>query len=196
MIVALFFQCMAALLNSDHRRGKPIKWGLVTYTVVMLSVATVQTAMNLNILSISYIDNRAFPGIEGVLSPGPWGYQLFISPEVLSIIPNVMFTLSNWLADGLLVRSSFCTVSVQISNSAPPALSLLHNLLQEHLGRRLPLSHVPRFRGCVFGFSTGLWRYLGLMPLYSDGYRARLPERGSRWQHLVRPSILFDFDFT
>ena len=88
----------------------------------MFSVATVQTAMSLDILSISYIDNREFPGIDGVIStdPGPWGYQFFISPEALSIFPNVMFTLSDWLADGLLVRSFLSAVFLQVSDAAPP----------------------------------------------------------------------------
>ena len=42
------------------------------------------------------------------------------------------------------------------------ALPLLHNLLQEHLGRRLPLSHVPRFRGYAFEFSTDRRRHFRL----------------------------------
>ena len=103
----LFFKCMVALLNPVSCRGAPIKWGLTSYTVVMFLLAIVGAAMSLDILSISYIDNREFPGAEGVIFPGPLGYQLFISPEALSIIPNVMLTLSNWLADGLLVSSLF-----------------------------------------------------------------------------------------
>ena len=69
----------------------------------MFSVATVQTAMSLDVLPISYIDNREFPG-NAMSDPGPWGYQFSISPEALSIFPNVVFTLSDWLVDGLLVR--------------------------------------------------------------------------------------------
>ena len=106
IVVVLFFQCIAALLNPDHRRGEPIKWGLVAYTVVMFSVATIQTAMDLRLQSISNIDNREFPGSE-VAPPGPVGYQSFIASEALSIIPNALFTLSNWMADGFLVSSSF-----------------------------------------------------------------------------------------
>ena len=108
ILVALFFGCTIALLNPIHRKGKPVKWGLISYTVVMFSVATVQTAMYLNRVSISYIDNREFPGIgSGWFSPGPAGYQFFISSEALAIVPNVMFALNNWLADGLLVSSLF-----------------------------------------------------------------------------------------
>ena len=103
----LFFHCMAALLDPVNRRREGIKWGLVTYTVVMFSFVTVFTAMNLNVQSISFIDNREFPGVEGVLPPGPLGYQFFIYSRALSVIPNVMFLLNNWLADGLLVGSLF-----------------------------------------------------------------------------------------
>ena len=106
----LFFKCMAALFDPAHRRGEPIKWGLVTYTVVMFSLATIGTALQLNTQSISYIDNRQFPGVEGVLAPGPITYQDFIAPKAITIVQNAVFILSNWLADGLLVSSLFDTV--------------------------------------------------------------------------------------
>ena len=66
--------------------------------------------MNLDILSISYIDNREFPGVEGEIQPGPYGYQLFVSPEAINVIPTAVLTLTNWLADGLLVSSLFYAV--------------------------------------------------------------------------------------
>ena len=103
IVVVLFFKCMVALFNPDHRRGEPVKWGLVSYTVVMFLLVTVETTMNLDVQSLSYINNREFPGFEGLIPPGPYGYQLSISPEAISIVPNVMFLLNNWLADGLLV---------------------------------------------------------------------------------------------
>ena len=103
----VFFQCMVALFNPVHRGGERIKWGLVSYTVVLFLLATVFTAMDLDVLSISYIDNREFPGIEGVAPPGPFGYQWFLSPDALSIVPTAAFTLSNLLADGLLVSFLF-----------------------------------------------------------------------------------------
>ena len=96
---------MAALFSPVHRRGECVKWGLVSYTVAMFSFATVLTAMKLDIISVSYIDNRKFPGIDGLLSPGPFAYQEFISPDALSIVPYAMFVLCNWLADGFLVSS-------------------------------------------------------------------------------------------
>jgi len=63
--------------------------------------------MNLNVQSDSFIDNREFPGVPDVLPAGPIGYQYFIYSRPLTIIPNLMFLLNNWLADGLLVGSIF-----------------------------------------------------------------------------------------
>jgi hypothetical protein len=114
IVVVLFFRCMGALFNSAHRRRGGIKWGLVSYTVVMFAFVTVFTAMNDHAQSISYIDNREFPGVEGVFPPGPLGYQLSIYSNVLSIIPNLMFLLNNWLADGLLVGPLFDVASTYL----------------------------------------------------------------------------------
>jgi len=104
VLVVLFFKCIVALFNPVNRRRDGVKWGLVFYTVAMFSFATALTGMTLHIKSISYIDNREFPGIEGVLPPGSHGYQLFIRPRALSIIPGFLPLLNDWLADGLLVN--------------------------------------------------------------------------------------------
>ena len=106
VLIVLSFQSMTALFDPIHRRGEGIKWGLVSYTAVMFSLATVQTALSLDIQSISYIDNRAFSG-EGVIEPGPLGYQVTIVTDPLTIVPTAALVLSNWLADGLLVSSLF-----------------------------------------------------------------------------------------
>ena len=101
---------MAALVSPVHRRGGHIKWGLVFYTTVMFLLVTVFSALNLKIPSISYIDNRGFPGVQGVLPPRVYGYKLTIVHEAPKIISTTMSTLNNWLADGLLVSSLFDTV--------------------------------------------------------------------------------------
>ena len=102
IVVTLFFHCMAALFDPVNRRREGIRWWLVSYTTVLFLFTTVFTGMHLNILPISYIDNREFPGVEGV-PPGPFGYQWSIYSNALSIIPNLIFLLNNWSADGLLV---------------------------------------------------------------------------------------------
>jgi len=108
-IVMLFFQCMAALLNPVHRRGEGIRWWFVSYTVAMFLFVTVYTAMNLQIQSESFIDNRKdfiYPH-STVVKSGPIEYQYVIRKSALGLIPNTMFNLNNWLADGLLVSSLF-----------------------------------------------------------------------------------------
>ena len=108
----LFFQCMAGLFNPVNRRRDGIKWGLVSYTVVVFSFATIITAVGLTLGSVSFIDNREYPGsVEGNIAPGPLGFQLTIYQKAISIIPSLMFLLGYWLADGLLVSSSFDPVS-------------------------------------------------------------------------------------
>lgn len=93
---------MAALLNPINRTRGGIKWGLVIHTVVMFSFVTVYTATTLDFQSISYIDNRKFPGADGT-SAGPLGYQLYSLFEPIGFVQMVMFALNGWLADGLLV---------------------------------------------------------------------------------------------
>ena len=119
VVIILFLNCIAALFDPVHRRpGERIKWGLVSYTAAMFSIVTVLTAVGIDVQSISYVDNREYPGIEGVIPPGSNGYQLFISREALSVIPNVMFFSNSWLADGLLVSSSSMLLSlIQVSNA-------------------------------------------------------------------------------
>ena len=102
----LFFKCMTALLSPVYRRGDRIKWGLVSYIVIMFSLATVLTGMDLNVQSISHIDNRDYPGVDGLIWPGPYGYYTIIYFKPINFIPTVAFVLNNWLADGFLVSRS------------------------------------------------------------------------------------------
>ena len=89
----------------DRTRG--VKWGIIAYTTAMFSFVTIFTAMNLDLQSISYIDNREFPGIRGALVSGPFGYQVFIYSEAINVVPFLMFFLNQWLADGFLVSAVF-----------------------------------------------------------------------------------------
>ena len=91
----LFFHCMGALLSTIYRRGEGARWGLVFYT-----------AMNSNFQSLLYINVREFPGVEGVLLPGPIGYPM------PAVVPGLMFLLNNWMVDGLLVSPSLDAVFI------------------------------------------------------------------------------------
>jgi len=93
--------------------------GLVSYTVVMFSCATISTGVAQHLQSISFIDNREFPGFGGVFPPGPLGYQSIASPMALSIVPNLASLLNYWLADSFLVSCLFDPAP------ASPVLTLL-----------------------------------------------------------------------
>lgn len=107
-LAVLFFRCIAALFNPGRRKMYGINWGLVSYTVAMFSLATVFTTMNLTIGSVAYIDNREYPGVEDKAPPGPAGfYDYVIYKKPINLVSNVALISSGWLADGLLVSSSF-----------------------------------------------------------------------------------------
>ena len=107
---------MTGLFDPVNRRRDGIKWGLVSYTVVVFSFATVITGTGLNLGSISFIDNRDYPGSdERNIAPGPLGYQVTIYQTAVSMIPSIMFLLGYWLADGLLVGSPFDPLRIRLS---------------------------------------------------------------------------------
>ena len=112
IVVVLFFKCMAALLKPIHIRGDGVKWGLVSYTVIMFSFVTVFTATSLTVQSNSYIDNRGLKVTyenEPVVPYfyGPFEYESTTCPRVFGFTPGLMFLFNYWLADGLLVSSPF-----------------------------------------------------------------------------------------
>lgn len=116
VVVVLFFRCMDALLNPVGRTKGNIQWGLVAHTVVMFSSATIYTAINLDLQSISSIDNREFTG-DGGLFPGPLGYQFFINSKPITIVPDILIFLNGWLADGLLACDVLKRKSLKCPNT-------------------------------------------------------------------------------
>ena len=96
----VFFRCMAGLFDPVHRRGERVKWGIVSYTAVMFFLTTVLIAVNFDINSVSFIDNRQFPG-------GPGEYLETVLPMSLNPVADTMAIFNSWLADGLLVSSLF-----------------------------------------------------------------------------------------
>lgn len=116
--VVLFFRCMGALFDRTRRNAKRV---LVAHTTAIFSIVTVYTAINLDMQSISCIDSRGFPGVNGELPPGPVGYQYFIYAKAINVVATVMFLLNGWLADGLLVRSALNPASQGPEIGHPPS---------------------------------------------------------------------------
>lgn len=111
---------MDALLNPIDRTGRGIKWGLVAHTLAMFSVATITIGTGLNLQSHAYIDNREFFSSNGSV-PGPYGYKQLVYTKPISLIPNNMFQVNQWLADGLLVSFTLSPVEkilIYVSSTA------------------------------------------------------------------------------
>lgn len=96
---------MSVLLDPTNTTKKSTKWGLVAHTIAMFSFVTISTAASLQIQSISYVDNREFPGFGNGFYRGPFGYQSLIVFTALSDTPSFMFFFNDLLAHGLLVGS-------------------------------------------------------------------------------------------
>ena len=114
VVIVLFFKCMGVLFDPANRRMGGSKWGFVVHSVAMFSFATIYIAMSINIQSISFIDNREFPGISDAIPPGPVGYQFFIHSKAIGIAPTPMILINSWLADGLLVSVFRFSLFVQL----------------------------------------------------------------------------------
>ena len=92
----MFFQCITALLDPANRRREGTKWGLIIYTVLMFSFVTICTGMGLNLISISFVDNRGFPGVGDRLPPGPVGYWFFAGSNVTQCCILLEQLVSRW----------------------------------------------------------------------------------------------------
>jgi hypothetical protein len=113
---------MGALFNPVNRARGGIKWGLVAHTFAMFLFATAYAAMSCNIQSISFIDNRNFPGAAGHVPPGPVGYQFFIHSKAVGIAPTPVILINNWLADGLWVSMSNPVAHVSNTNRSSSSI--------------------------------------------------------------------------
>ena len=117
---------MNTLLNPVDPTKRGIKRGLVAHTMVIFTSTTVYTALNLDLQSISSIDNRGFPG-DGVLFHGPLGYQFFINSGPITIVPDILIFVNGWLANGLWV--SLVLNQCLLSNVALSSSSIVVTLL-------------------------------------------------------------------
>ena len=111
IVVALFFQCMATLLNPPNPIRKGIRWALVAHTVALFLFLIIPFGIDFDYFSTEYINNRVFPGNDK-FPPGPIGYDGLLVLKATNTVFNAMFPLNQWLADGLLV-SPFETRSLR-----------------------------------------------------------------------------------
>ena len=88
VVIVLFFRCMGTLPNPVDRTSG-IKWGFAVHTAVMFSIATVFNADNLALQSLSYINNREYPGDNDGF-PGPYNYQYIIYNKPIAVVPAFM----------------------------------------------------------------------------------------------------------
>lgn len=100
--MALFFKCIWALLNPANHTWRGIEWALAAHTVAIFPMFRIFYGIKLNAESISYINNRAFPG-GAEIYPGPTGYQGILNAKATAPVYEAIFPLSQWLADGLSV---------------------------------------------------------------------------------------------
>ena len=119
IVVALFFQCMATLLNPANPIRKGIRWTLVAHTVVLFMFLTIPAGIDFDHLSIEYINNREFPGDNG-FPPGPIGYDDLFAFKATSAVFDAMFPLNQWLANGLLA-SPILDVVASVYNVGRPS---------------------------------------------------------------------------
>ena len=102
IVVALFFQCIATLLNPTNPIRKGVRWAFVAHTISLFLLVTIPFGIDFDYSSTEYINNREFPGNDE-FPPGPLGYDYLLSLGATSTVFDAMFPLNQWLADGLLV---------------------------------------------------------------------------------------------
>lgn len=124
IVIVLFFRCIQALLNPINRFSKGAQWALVIHVTAMFSFATIYTATTFGIQRTAYIDNRAFPGIDG-FPPGPWAYEFITLSYAIDAVQFIAFLFNNWLADGLLLYRCFIVYAMNYWVIAFPCLMYL-----------------------------------------------------------------------
>jgi hypothetical protein len=118
ILIVFFFRCIRALLGPANSMKKGAKSLLLAHSTLLFLFTTMGHAIDRDIISTSFIDNREFGGNEG-LPPGPVGYQVLASSAVAPALGQVLFPLSQWLADALLVSSGSNSVTRDSCRSLP-----------------------------------------------------------------------------
>jgi hypothetical protein len=135
-VIVLFFRCMGAILDPANRTRGGIKWGLVAHTLVMFSLVTTFTAIELNSQSPTYVGNRQ--SLYTSYSEFLVGQPAYFEWRTDDLTVNILFVSNNWLADGLLVSCS---------TSSPRCLTSLSRSFI------VATSHIPRITGLLLSRS-------------------------------------------
>ena len=160
---------MGTLLQNDRIR----QWGLVAHTVATFLFVTIFAILDLHVLSISYVDNREFPGLGSTIPAGPFGESV---SNTIRIVPNIIFILNSWLTESLLVSFVSKPVAQVSDQGRSPVLLLLGNLCYEQLGHCLPVHSVPRCYRYVLKFFAHLHATSDSHRQYSIVDRVHVPE--------------------
>jgi hypothetical protein len=75
-------------------------WFNLSYTTALFIIGTIGNAANLNVMQISFINNRGFPG-------GPAAFQVVYYTVPIQIVCMVFFSVGTWMQDAYLVSWSF-----------------------------------------------------------------------------------------
>ena len=102
IVVALFFKCMATLLNPDNHMKKSVKWGLAAHTVATFLFITISCGIEGAKSSSDYIDNRGYPDVN---NSGPLGHMDYNDASTSSTVGHLSVPLNQWFIDGLLVSA-------------------------------------------------------------------------------------------
>lgn len=127
VVIVLFIQCIVALLNPADYSRRGIKWGLVAIVMAIFSCVTICTAINLDFLSKTFIDDRDFSAANAA-APGPLGYQFYVNSFAINVFSNFLFYLNNWLADGLLLFRCYVIYSMNPWVTVLPCLMYLASI--------------------------------------------------------------------
>ncbi|KAG6919945.1 hypothetical protein DXG01_013294 [Tephrocybe rancida] len=94
--LVIFAMCLMLLVRQTTRANWKMQVPLIAYVWVLFLCSTVFIAANSNMARLSFVDNRNFPG-------GPSAFEQAMFSIPVDNMGNVVFTIANWFADGLLV---------------------------------------------------------------------------------------------
>ena len=96
--LVLFCLCFRLLYNQLSHNNSRSTLSILLFLCVAFILGTLFMASIADFAQLSFIDNRNFPG-------GPEAFESEMNTNPIELMGNVVFTLQNWLCDGLLVSA-------------------------------------------------------------------------------------------